>query len=151
MAHIERRRIRRPDSSGRLRVVIRYRVRCRDESGRQHCETNMGLVDAERREAEIGGLATALAVIGPPLGIGIAMLRHRLFDVEFAPSRTIVYAVLPLLIAGAGLCGCRVWSAVDRGWLPACGGPDRGVRAAGRHQPECSAACRGSVPVRPPV
>jgi integrase len=53
MAHIERRRIQRRDSSGRLRVVIRYRVRYRDESGKQHCETKMRLVDAERRKAEI--------------------------------------------------------------------------------------------------
>jgi signal transduction histidine kinase len=47
-----------------------------------------------------GELAGALEVIGPPLGIGIAMLRHRLFDVEFVLSRTIVYTVLTLLIAG---------------------------------------------------
>jgi signal transduction histidine kinase len=44
-------------------------------------------------------LAAALGVIGPPLGIGIAMLRHRLFDVELVLSRTIVYTVLTLLIA----------------------------------------------------
>ena len=53
MAHIERRRIQRRDSSGRLRAVTRYRVRYRDESGMQHCETKMRLVDAERRKAEI--------------------------------------------------------------------------------------------------
>ena len=53
MAHIERRRVRRPDGSGRVRVVTRYRVRYRDESGRQHCETKVRLVDAERRKAEI--------------------------------------------------------------------------------------------------
>jgi hypothetical protein len=50
MAHIERRRIRQPDASGRVRVVTRYRVRYR---GRQRCETKMRLVDAERRKAEI--------------------------------------------------------------------------------------------------
>jgi hypothetical protein len=38
MAHIERRRIRQADGSGRVRVVTRYRVRYRDESGRQHCD-----------------------------------------------------------------------------------------------------------------
>jgi hypothetical protein len=53
MAHIERRRIQRRESSGRLRAVTRYRVRYRDESGKQHCETKMRLVDAERRKAEI--------------------------------------------------------------------------------------------------
>jgi integrase len=53
MAHIERRRIQRRDSSGRLRVVTRYRVCYRDGSGKQHCETKVRLVDAERRKAEI--------------------------------------------------------------------------------------------------
>jgi hypothetical protein len=53
MAHIERRRIRQPDAAGRGRVVTRYRVRYRAESGRQHCETKMRLVDALRRKAEI--------------------------------------------------------------------------------------------------
>jgi signal transduction histidine kinase len=45
-------------------------------------------------------LAAALGLLGPPLGIGIAMLRHRLFDVELVLSRTIVYTLLTLLIAG---------------------------------------------------
>ena len=53
MAHIKRRRIQQPDGSGRLRLDTRYRVRNRDESGKQHCETKMRLVDAERRKAEI--------------------------------------------------------------------------------------------------
>ena len=62
MAHVERRRIQRRDGSGRLRVVTRYRVRYRDESGKQHCETKVRLVDAERRKDEIevalaGGVA----------------------------------------------------------------------------------------------
>ena len=48
----------------------------------------------------VSELAAALGVIGPPLGIGIAMLRHRLFDVELVLSRTIVYTLLTLLIAG---------------------------------------------------
>jgi signal transduction histidine kinase len=48
----------------------------------------------------VSELAAALGLLGPPLGIGIAMLRHRLFDVELVLSRTIVYTVLTLLIAG---------------------------------------------------
>lgn len=44
--------------------------------------------------------AFALGLLGPPLGIGVAMLRHRLFDVEFALNRTIVYTVLSLLVVG---------------------------------------------------
>jgi signal transduction histidine kinase len=48
----------------------------------------------------VSEFAAALGVIGPPLGIGIAMLRHRLFDVELVLSRTIVYTLLTILIAG---------------------------------------------------
>jgi integrase len=59
VAHIERRRIRR-DASGRTRIVVHYKVRYRDASGKHHSETKTKLVDAERRKAEIeGALATA--------------------------------------------------------------------------------------------
>ena len=53
MAHIERRRIQRRDSSGRLRVVTRYRVRYRGGSGKQHCETKMRLVDRFARSPTV--------------------------------------------------------------------------------------------------
>lgn len=53
MAHIERRRMKRREASGRSREVVRYRVRYRDASGVQHSETKARLVDAERRKAEI--------------------------------------------------------------------------------------------------
>ena len=53
MAHIERRRLKRRDASGRSREVVRYRVRYRDASGTQHSETKARLADAERRKAEI--------------------------------------------------------------------------------------------------
>jgi hypothetical protein len=53
MASLERRRSRRRDASGRVREVVRYRVRCRDAKGLQHSETASRLVDAERRKSEI--------------------------------------------------------------------------------------------------
>jgi hypothetical protein len=53
VAHIERRRLRPRDSSGRARSVVHYKVRCRDASGKHHSETKTRLVDAERRKAEI--------------------------------------------------------------------------------------------------
>jgi hypothetical protein len=53
MAYIERRRIQQADSWGRRRLVTRYSVRYCDESGKQHCETKMPLVDAARPKAEI--------------------------------------------------------------------------------------------------
>jgi signal transduction histidine kinase len=45
----------------------------------------------------------ALVVLGLalPISIAISVLRHRLFDVELALSRTLTYTVLTLLLAGA--------------------------------------------------
>ncbi|WP_436786450.1 histidine kinase [Yinghuangia sp. YIM S10712] len=47
----------------------------------------------------------ALGLLGPPVGIAVAMLRHRMFDVVVVLNRTIVYAVLTLVMVGvyAGL------------------------------------------------
>ncbi len=60
MAHIERRRLRQRDASGRTRTVVHYKVRYRDATGKHHSETKTRLVDAERRKAEIEvALATA--------------------------------------------------------------------------------------------
>ena len=53
MAHIERRRLRQRDPSGRTRTIVHYKVRYRDASGKHHSETKTRLVDAERRKAEI--------------------------------------------------------------------------------------------------
>jgi hypothetical protein len=60
VAHIERRRLRQRDASGRTRTVVHYKVRYRDATGKHHSETKTRLVDAERRKAEIEvALATA--------------------------------------------------------------------------------------------
>ncbi|UGQ14545.1 histidine kinase [Yinghuangia sp. ASG 101] len=50
-------------------------------------------------------LLFALGLLGPPVGIAVAMLRHRMFDVVVVLNRTIVYAVLTLAMVGvyAGL------------------------------------------------
>lgn len=53
MAYIERREVQRRDASGRVRKVMRYKVRYRDQDGKSHSETKDRLVDAERRKAEI--------------------------------------------------------------------------------------------------
>jgi hypothetical protein len=53
VAHIERRRLRQRDVSGRTRTVVHYKVRYRDATGKHHSETKTRLVDAERRKAEI--------------------------------------------------------------------------------------------------
>ena len=53
MAYVERRQTTGKDASGRTRRVTRYRVRYRDPGGKQHCETLLRAVDAERRRADI--------------------------------------------------------------------------------------------------
>jgi hypothetical protein len=53
MAHIEKRRSQRHDSNGRMKEIVRYRVRYRDTKGRHHSETTPRLADAERRKSEI--------------------------------------------------------------------------------------------------
>ncbi|GAA1434295.1 hypothetical protein GCM10009616_28280 [Microlunatus lacustris] len=53
MTSIERRELQQQDKSGRVRTVVRYKVRYRDGAGREHSETKRRLVDAERRRAEI--------------------------------------------------------------------------------------------------
>jgi len=53
MVHIERRVTERRDADGRALRTVRYRVRYRDSSGRNHSETKTRRVDANRRKAEI--------------------------------------------------------------------------------------------------
>lgn len=53
VASIERRALRQRDSAGRVRTVVRYKVRYRDHAGHEHSETMRRLVDAERRKAEL--------------------------------------------------------------------------------------------------
>ena len=61
MAHVERRVNERRNVDGRLLQTVRYKVRYRDASGRQHSETVARRVDAYRRKAEIEQeLATGL-------------------------------------------------------------------------------------------
>lgn len=45
----------------------------------------------------------ALALLGPPLGIAIAVLRHRLFDVDLALSRTLVFLAVVAVVGGGGM------------------------------------------------
>jgi signal transduction histidine kinase len=42
----------------------------------------------------------AAGLAGPPLAIAVAMVRHRLFDVEFALNRTIVFVLLSAIVVG---------------------------------------------------
>lgn len=53
-----------------------------------------GLVLAIGAVFAVTGMGLALGLVGFPLGVGIAMLRHRLFDVELTLNRTVVYGLL---------------------------------------------------------
>jgi signal transduction histidine kinase len=53
-----------------------------------------GLVLAVGAVFAVTGMGLTLGLVGFPLGIGIAMLRHRLFDVELTLNRTVVYGLL---------------------------------------------------------
>jgi signal transduction histidine kinase len=46
-------------------------------------------------------LLFGLGLLGPPVGIAVAMLRHRMFDVVVVLNRTIVYVVLTTVLVGA--------------------------------------------------
>lgn len=43
-----------------------------------------------------------VALLGPPLGIAVAVVRHRLFDVDVVLSRTLVFLVVLGVLTGAG-------------------------------------------------
>jgi signal transduction histidine kinase len=53
------------------------------------------------RDLRVGDALFAVGLVGPPLGVVVAMVRHRLFDVEFALSRTLVLVVVVALVGGA--------------------------------------------------
>ena len=48
----------------------------------------------------VADLALTFAAVGLPLAIGIAVVRHRLFDIQLVLSRTLTYTVLTVVVAG---------------------------------------------------
>jgi hypothetical protein len=74
----------------------------------------------------LGDIMVNVSLIGPVLGIGVAMLRHQLYDIDFIIRRTLVYAVVSTLLAGI-----YFGSVVVLQWLvSAVGGQQSGVVVA---------------------
>jgi hypothetical protein len=69
--------------------------------------------------APVGDLATALPIVFLPVATGIAILRHRLYDIDRLINRTLVYGLLTALLAGvyagAVLVLGQVFGAVGKG------------------------------------
>jgi signal transduction histidine kinase len=53
--------------------------------------------------SNVNDLLFSAGLAGPPVAIAVAMLRHQLFDVEFALNRTIVFVVLSAIVVGVYL------------------------------------------------
>ncbi|WP_148570968.1 sensor histidine kinase [Nocardioides caldifontis] len=66
----------------------------------------------------------ALGLLGPPVGIAVAVLRHRLFDVELVLSRSIVWTLLLALVGGG-------WAALTLRLDPALAGTRSGLVVVG--------------------
>src|SRR5262249_25069333 len=50
---------------------------------------------------DLGTAITLIGILAVPVGIGIAMLRYRLYEIDRVISRTLVYAVLTVILGAA--------------------------------------------------
>ena len=90
-------------------LVLRFR-RSRGEERQQlkwftYAATLVPLsVVGDALPAPVGDLATALPIVFLPVATGIAILRHRLYDIDRLINRTLVYGLLTILL-GLGYAG----------------------------------------------
>ena len=64
--------------------------------------------------SEMAGLAADLLIAGIPVGVGIAVLRYRLYDIDVVINRTLVYGSLTALLALVYLGGVTATQAIFR-------------------------------------
>jgi hypothetical protein len=50
-------------------------------------------------DSNFGGILVNVAIIGPALGIGVALLRHKLYDIDLVIRRTLQYTLLTGILA----------------------------------------------------
>jgi hypothetical protein len=64
--------------------------------------------------SEMAGLATDLLIAAIPVGVGIAVLRYRLYDIDRIINRTLVYASLTVILVGVYFGGVTATQALFR-------------------------------------
>ena len=64
--------------------------------------------------SEMAGLAADLLIAGIPVGVGIAVLRYRLYDIDVVINRTLVYGSLTALLALVYLGGVTATQTIFR-------------------------------------
>jgi hypothetical protein len=62
--------------------------------------------------SEMAGLATDLLIAGMPVGVGIAVLRYRLYDIDVVINRTLVYGSLTTTLVALYFVGIVVLQSV---------------------------------------
>jgi hypothetical protein len=65
----------------------------------------LGTYEVEVAGARVGDVLFTLLIAAVPVAVGVAILRHRLYDIDLVINRTLVYGALTATLAGAYL-GC---------------------------------------------